>query len=213
MIIDDDPFTRVTLANTITSLGYEITAECESATTALQSAEANCPDIAIVDLDLGEGPSGIDVTRGLRRINPSIGIMILSTYADPRLMGQHQAELPADAVYVVKQSVTGPEVLERALLLAFTRETVSSASLVAQANESPVASLSDQQVEVMRLIATGASNAEIARRRFISEASVEKAIARLIKQLDLKATKDQNQRVMITQHYFKMTGTRGGNRS
>lgn len=212
MIIDDDPFTLVTLAETITSLGYAISARCNSAATALQAAKAECPDIAIVDLDLGEGPTGIDVCRGLRRHSPQIGIVILSTYADPRLMGQSQAELPPDAVYVVKQTVTGPEVLERALILAVERQDGSPASTGSLKIDSPLTTLSDQQVELMRLLATGASNAEIARHLFIGEASVEKAIARLIKQLDLKATKQQNQRVVIAQYYFKMTGSPSGHR-
>ena len=209
LLIDDDPFTRVTLANTVTSLGYELVGDCESATIALKAAAEVHPDVAIVDLDLGEGPTGIDVARGLRRLDPNIGIVMLSTFAEPRLMGHNQPELPVNSIYLVKRSVTSPEVLGRALRLAISPDAHTGATDRALGFDTPLSTLSDQQVEIMRLIATGSSNADIARRRFINEASVEKAIARLIKQLDLKAGKDQNQRVMIAQLYFQLTGASG----
>jgi DNA-binding NarL/FixJ family response regulator len=73
--------------------------------------------------------------------------------------------------------------------------------------------LTDSQVEVMRLIAAGFSNSEIARRLVIEEASVEKAVMRLIRQLDVKAAREENQRVMIAQAYFALSGTRSVRRS
>jgi DNA-binding NarL/FixJ family response regulator len=57
----------------------------------------------------------------------------------------------------------------------------------------------------MRLIAGGMSNAQIAEKLIMQEASVEKAIARLIKQLGVKATREQNQRVLIAQQYHQLT--------
>ena len=65
----------------------------------------------------------------------------------------------------------------------------------------------------MRLIAAGFSNSEIARRLVIEEASVEKAVMRLIRQLDVKAAREENQRVMIAQAYFALSGTRSVRRS
>jgi DNA-binding NarL/FixJ family response regulator len=61
----------------------------------------------------------------------------------------------------------------------------------------------------LRLIATGYSNAEIARRLVVNERTVEKTIARLIKQLDVQTDKDQNQRVVLTQIYFRLIGVVG----
>jgi DNA-binding NarL/FixJ family response regulator len=58
----------------------------------------------------------------------------------------------------------------------------------------------------MRLIAAGLTNAEIAKRRVINERSVEKAIARLARHFDLPASRETNQRVLISQMYFQLTG-------
>jgi len=195
LIVDDDSFTRVTLASTLRALGCTVVGDADSAPTALRAARKTGPEVAVLDLDLGEGPTGIDLALALRREFPAIGIVMLSAYEDPRLMGHNQPALPAGAVYLVKRSIADPEVLGRALRLA------------GPAVDSGLAALSDQQVEIMRLVALGCSNAEIARRRSLNEPSVEKAIARLIKHFDLKAGKDQNQRVMITQLYFQLAGT------
>ena len=73
--------------------------------------------------------------------------------------------------------------------------------------------LSDQQIEIMRLVAAGLSNAEIGRRRCMTEAAVGKAVARLIRQLDLRASQDQNQRVLIAQRYFELTGATSARRT
>ena len=66
--------------------------------------------------------------------------------------------------------------------------------------------LSEGQWEILRLVAAGYTNAEIARRRSLTVPAVEKAVARLIKQLDLHASPDTNQRVSIAQAYFRLTG-------
>jgi DNA-binding NarL/FixJ family response regulator len=66
--------------------------------------------------------------------------------------------------------------------------------------------MSDQHSQIMRLVAHGHSNAEIAERLVVSERTVEKSISRLIKSLNLNTDKSQNQRVKITQAYFGMAG-------
>ncbi|MEI7438295.1 MAG: response regulator transcription factor [Thermoleophilia bacterium] len=207
LIVDDDDFTRVTLTSTLRAFNCNIVGDAATAAAAIQAAQLEEPEIAVLDLDLGEGPTGIDLARTLRRDYPKIGIVMLSTYEEPRLMGNNLPPLPEGSVYLVKRSITNPEVLERALRLAANPESHTDATIfLTESNGSILAELSDQQVEVMRLIAAGFSNAEIARRREINEASVEKAVARLIKHFDLKATKEQNQRVMIAQVYFRLTG-------
>ncbi len=207
LIVDDDSFTRVTLTSTLRALGCTVVGDADSAQTALRAARRTQPEVALLDLDLGEGPTGIDLAVALRRELPQIGLVVLSAYEDPRLMGHNQPPLPPGALYLVKRSIEDPEILGRALRLARDSESHTAASqLAGMVTNSALTALSDQQVEIMRLVALGCSNAEIARRRNLNEPSVEKAIARLIKHFDLKAAKEQNQRVMIAQLYFQLAG-------
>ena len=202
IIVDDDPFTRVVLSSALRELGIELIAAVGSATEAMETLSASTCDLAVLDLDLGEGPTGIDLAHGLRRILPSIAIIVLSTYAEPRLMGSKQQVLPAGARYLVKQTISEAESLGQVIAdvvrspLSIQKEDAALGLL---------SELSDTQVDIMRLLAEGRSNEEIARLVFIAEGSVEKAIARIIKKLGVKADRTQNQRVMLAQFYFQMT--------
>ena len=202
LVDDDDPFTLVMLTNTFQTLGFTDIAQADSVNEALVIARSVRPRAAVVDLDLGEGPTGIDLAHGLRHDFPHIGIVILSTYADPRLIGSRQQPLPDRVIYVVKQSISDTSVLLNAVTHCVVHLN-DQAILLSPTSE--IANLGDVQVDIMRLIAAGMANAQIAQTLIMQEASVEKAIARLIKQLGVKATRNQNQRVLIAQEYCRMT--------
>jgi DNA-binding NarL/FixJ family response regulator len=204
IVVDDDDFTRVLLTRTLESAGQTPVVAAGDAATGMRLADTHRPDLAILDLDLGPGPNGIDLAHGLRRLNPTIAIIILSSYQDPRLVGSTRP-MPLGAIYVSKRSVADAHVLETAV----TEVLVSP--LAERAAPAPAApgsrKLSDNQVEIMRLVAEGYSNAEIARRRSLTEPAVAKAVARLVKQLGLEAGAHDNVRVLITQAYYELIGS------
>ena len=207
LLVDDDPFTRTVLSATMRELDIHVVAAVSSASEAMEVVRSQNVDVAVLDLDLGEGPTGIDLAHGLRRLKANIGILILSTYAEPRLMGSKQQDLPVGARFMVKQSIQEKVDLGTAI-------EKSAGNPVAQISErislGILAELSDIQIDIMRHIAQGRSNSEIARLVIMEEGSVEKAIARIIKKLGVKADRTQNQRVMLAQVYFQMTkGTHG----
>ena len=208
LIVDDDDFVRVLLTRTIVGLVIEgsgpiAVADCANAADAMALAGSSHPDVAILDLDLGGGPNGIDLAYGLRRVNPAIGIIILSSYQDPRLLGANR-ELPDGSIYLSKRSVGDADTLRDAVAKVVNRPRGPKPK--AQTVSVGGRKLSDNQVDIMRLIAEGYSNAEIARRRSLTLPAVEKAITRLIKQLDLNPGKEDNSRVLITQAYYELIG-------
>jgi len=207
LIVDDDPFTRTVLVSTLEALGYAVVGSVGSAPEAVGAALSLRPDLLMVDLDLGEGPTGIDVARSLRKKMPGIALVVLSTYTHPRLIGHNQSEMPPGTQYVVKSSVATSTVLGDALqrALLWKQEQLVMTDLPTK----PVVALdglTDSQIELLRQCAAGYSNAEIARRRSITEASVEKSIHRLMRELGIESGKDQNPRVVLAQIYFKATG-------
>ena len=203
LLVDDDPFTLMMLSRTLSAVGCDVVAEVSTAADAMRAAREHAPAAAVLDLDLGEGPTGIDLAHGLRNLDGRIGIVMLSTYEEPRLMGHRQQPLPEGSLYLVKKTVVDPEVLSRAIEMSIDPMADSGRLAVGGAATSK---LSDNQIEIMRLVAAGHSNAEIARRQSLTVPAVEKAVARLIKQLDLQASNEQNQRVMIAQTYYRLTG-------
>lgn len=204
LVVDDDDFLRFMLVRTLTDLGFDSVDDASKAADGLKCASARRPDLAVLDLDLGAGPTGIDLAYGLRKAHPSIAIVILSSYTDPRLLGANR-EIPDGGIYLSKREVGDVGVLERAIREVL--EAPRGKRLGAPTATVSGRRLSDNQVEVMRLVAEGFSNAEIARRRHLTEPAVEKAIARLIKQLDLTPGREDNARVLITQAYFALIGS------
>lgn len=208
IMVDDDPFTRSNLASTLQVLGCFVVA-ADSVSSALRSmrnfAPDNMPNVALLDLDLGEGPTGLDLAQTLREEFPEIAIVVLSTYVDPRLIGSNLPEIPLGGVYVVKSSVTSPQVLGEAIDQAIANINLDKKKIAKPNFE--LSDLSDKQVEMMRMVASGLSNAEIAKRQWMTEAAVEKAITRLSKKMNLSGSKEQNQRVMIASTYHQLTGS------
>lgn len=199
LLVEDDDFTRVTVEAALRHEGIDVVAAVPGAEAAMAYAKENALQAAVLDLDLGVGPTGIDVAAGLRRINPTIGIVILTSFSDPRLLTSSVKQPPPGSTYVVKQALTD---------VRFLREAVQGAVMMADAAGAPGINLdlTDAQVETLRLLAYGLSNAEIARVRVVTEKSVEQAISRAAKRLGVDTQDGVNQRVALAREYFRLTG-------
>lgn len=200
LVVDDDDFTRTLVTSLVTSLGYEVAASAEGVPQAMALAHETHPALALLDLDLGEGPTGIDLAYGLRRLNPSIAIVMLTSYGHPTWMGQRR-EPPVGTRYVVKGKLTDTTVLADALAAALAQPLMPETSLQV------APPLSDGQWEILRLVAAGYTNGEIARRRSLTEDAVNKSVSRLVRQLEINVGPSGNARVLLTQAFNKLTGT------
>lgn len=198
LVVEDDGFTRLAISSALRMAGFEVMA-AESARDAVAKGMEFAPQAALLDLHLGSGPSGLDLARQLRRQDPKIGLVFLTSFSSPRLLTSN-AELPKGARYLTKSSVQSPELLIRNLkdsILSLTDEA---------SFDSKLAKLTDLQIETLRLVAAGYSNSEIAKRRFVTEQTVEKTITRASRVLGLGTSPDRNQRVRIAQLFLEETG-------
>jgi DNA-binding NarL/FixJ family response regulator len=199
LVVEDDAFTRMTLVTVVTSLGHEVTGQAGTVVDAMDEARTSRPDVVLLDLDLGAGPTGIDAAYGLRGLLPDVGIVLLSSYADARVMGRRARPLPPGALFVSKRDLSDVQVLEDAI----------RGSLQA---DSPVAGprggvdFTDSQLELMRLVASGLSNDEIARRLWLTEPSVRRSITRLLRKLNIESSDTRNARVQLTRAYNELAG-------
>ena len=204
LLVEDNDFTRSTVAAALRAEQCHLVASVASARDAMDAAKMHDIDCAVLDLDLGTGPSGIDLAYALRQDDPDLAIVILTSYADPRLHSDDERQLPARAVYAVKDDVHSTAQLREQIDVAcgLRRQDVAHG-----ARQVP---LTDAQVEILRLVADGCTNAEIARRRVVSERSVEAAIARILRRLDITPDENENSRVLLTGAYFALIGKAGG---
>ena len=207
LVVEDDAFTRSTVCDALRFHGVTIVGDAGTASDAMAVAAAEPLDVALLDLDLGGGPNGIDLARALRREHPHLGIVILTTYEDPRLVRKSFNTLPDDVIYLVKRELGDSEALPEALLAAGERVgTILPGTAQRSGAVGSAAGLTEVQIEVMRLVAEGYSNVAIARERVVTEGAIEKLVHRTARQLGIASTTDQNLRVQITRAYLNLTG-------
>lgn len=203
-LVEDDAFTRLTVASSLRAQGIQVVIDTGSASEALQEFEKTTPHVALLDLHLGKGPTGIDLANAFRGKSPNIGIVFLSSFEDPRLLNPSLPPLPSRSVYLHKNKISDIWNILEALKASIDKtERIPSA---VRAISSPIAALTDVQLETLRLMAQGLSNAEIAKRRSVTEKSVELAISRLAKTLGVEKDSTINQRVHMANVYFRALG-------
>ena len=193
VVVEDDAFTLATLTAALRSVDVDVVISVNNVAEAIALSKVKMPNVALLDLHLGKGPSGIDLAHTLRRQNPNIGIVFLTSFDDPRLLLGQTPAFPAKHFYVRKQDVGDLTSLVNVLQLACLGKAGDSE----KDSGNPLANLTDPQIEILRMVALGFSNAEIARQKFVQEKSVQVAINRLAKTLGLKSEPTQNQRVHI----------------
>jgi len=208
MVVEDNAFTRTTVCGALRDAGINVVADTGSAADALDLASRFAPHAAVIDLDLGEGPNGVDLAAALREALPAIGIVILTSFADPRLTGRNVDHLPGGSVYVVKSELTDTRLLARAIgnAMRMAADARLASHPVMTRPKGTTAGLTDAQVEVARMVAEGLSNAEIATRRGVSATSVERLIMRVARELGIETTSASNRRVLIAREYLRQTG-------
>jgi DNA-binding NarL/FixJ family response regulator len=207
MVVEDDNFMRSMVITAMQMQDMDVVAESSSASFAIKTAGLIRPDIAILDLNLGSGPTGIDLAIALRRVLPRIGIVLLTSYEDPRLHRPNLPQLPAGSVYLQKGDVSKIEVLMAGVNKALSY-SVKRGKIVddGSAKASSLSKFTDVQIETMRLVAQGFSNVQIAAARGVTEKTVEQTISRLATIFGIKNDKKSNQRVQITNLYNELSG-------
>ena len=208
LVVEDDAFTRTSIVGALASNGIDVIDSVATSAEAVTSFEKHNPDAVLLDLDLGYGPTGLDLARAFRLRNPNIGLVMLTTYSDPRLLRANLPAIPAGTEYLVKSNIGEIKIVSDAIKLAINYSSNPSTKIKQARNDIPrdLQGMTDIQVETLRMVAQGHTNSEIAKQRFVSEKAVEQTIAKIAKALDIPAATNQNQRVHIARVYFRLTG-------
>lgn len=208
IVVDDDSFTRSMIAGALQMQGLDVIGEAASVSNAMRLIEQLKPEAAVIDLDLGEGPNGFDLATGIRRKLPKIGLVILTTYEDPRLLRTNINLPPAGTEYLIKKNVTDIDILYKAIMKSIANAAdLKNLEHLDKRKIYSLLNITDSQLETMRLVAQGLSNSEIAKMKSITEKSVEQSISRLTSHLDIPLGPASNQRVQISKLYYKLTGS------
>ena len=201
LVVDDDRFVRASLESTLTNSGFEISGSVSTAAEAIEISNKNKPEAALLDLDLGIGPTGFDLAQALRKINPQIGIIFLTSYQDPRVAAVRGAVAPKGSRYLVKAEIESSAQIISTILQTKHRPFNENVNHINKFEK-----LTDLQIEVWREVAEGLSSFEIASRRNISEKAVEAILARIYTFLGIKKDKTNNPRILLANSFKRYSG-------
>ena len=201
LLVEDDIFSRSTLAAALLGANIEVKDQVAKAADAIRAVNKFSIDIAIIDLDLGPGANGIDIAIALRDINPRIGIIILTSYSDPRVANPNSLSLPKGSKFLTKSSLNDFGILIK-MILELKSQPVSNKN----GSKIERVGLSENQLSVLQGVAEGLTTKEIAARAGVSEKAIEGTITRLHSMLDLPKKPFLNPRVQLARAYFHLSG-------
>lgn len=184
LLVDDHPIVRSGLRAVLHSGDVNIIGEAATGEEAIILASRLRPDVVLCDLRLGTGIDGIETTLALRALDPAPAVLILTTFdRDAEILGAIEA---GAAGYLLKD--VAPETIVDGIHRAAKGETVLApelASRVLQGLRNPLPKLTSREIDVLKLLATGNTNKEIARELFVSEATVKTHISHIFTKLEV----------------------------
>lgn len=193
LIVDDHPIVRRGLRQLIDAEDdLEVCGEAASAPEATEAVEASVPDLAIVDLSLGE-TSGLELTKQLQARFPKLPVLILSlhdeaVYADRALQAGARGYVMKRAsderlIGAVRDVLRGRRVVSEAVEKRLAEQKAETS----QHEAPPVETLSDRELEVFTLIGQGFAPRHIADRLGVSVKTVETHRQRIRRKLGLES--------------------------
>jgi DNA-binding NarL/FixJ family response regulator len=195
LLADDHSIVRAGLRRIVEESGeMEVVAEASDGQEAIQLVRKDTPDVAVVDISM-PGLDGLEVLSQLQAFDPQLPVLILTMHEE----GQYVVRaIEAGAMgYITKQSA--PEQLVKAIRKVhsghryLTDEATEALALrIARGGEgqSPLDSLSMRELQVLRRLAMGHTNREIASAYHISIKTVDTYRSRLLKKLALRNNAD-----------------------
>jgi DNA-binding NarL/FixJ family response regulator len=192
MLVDDHDLFRTGLRNLLEEQGVHIVAEAPDGNLALQLVRELAPDVVVMDLNM-PGMNGIEATREITRLAPLTRVLVLTiSDQDGDVM---DAILAGACGYLMKdssiqdlmngiraaavgESLISPHIASK-VLQRIRAASVEAGGVVARPE------LSDRETEVLKLIANGKDNAEIARELHISPKTVKNHISNILMKLQI----------------------------
>ncbi|AEE45227.1 response regulator [Cellulomonas fimi] len=209
LLVDDQALIRMGFRLLIDSTDdLEVVGEAQDGQSAIEQVAALRPDVVLMDVRM-PGVNGIDATARIVETHPATRVLVLTTfdldeYAFAALRAGASGFLlkdaaPADLAAAVRtvaggEAVVSARVTRRMLELFAEHLPAAGADRGRDAPHPRLAGLTPREVEVLREVAEGLSNGEIADRLFLSEATVKTHVGRILAKLRVR---DRVQAVVV----------------
>jgi DNA-binding NarL/FixJ family response regulator len=197
LVVDDHPLMRQGLALLINQQqDMQVCGEAEEAQAAMHATTQLRPDIMILDISLS-GPDGLELLKNIRAFNPGLPVLILSMH-DEAIYAERALRARANG-YIMKQEATEKVLIAVRRILngeIYLSDRMSNKMLQQYIGGTPpmiqsrIASLSDRELEVFRLIGEGRATREIAEELHLSVKTVETYQAHIKEKLALRSGRE-----------------------
>jgi two-component system nitrate/nitrite response regulator NarL len=193
LVVDDHDGFREGLATMLRQHGFDVVADAADGEAALEAVAHHAPDVVLMDLQM-PGLSGLETTRRIAESAPTAAVVILTVSADEDNVAE--AMLSGSCGYLVKGS--SPDTVIAGVEAAARGETIMSTEVASRLfarlrpngpgpspNDLPASLLTAREIEILRLLARGRHNEDIADELVISPFTVRNHISNLLRKLQL----------------------------
>src|SRR5512138_1666225 len=192
LLVDDHKIVRQGVQAYLHTLAdIKVIAEADSGAAAVKAVEQHRPKVVLMDLEMPGELDGIDATRQIRKTHPETQVIVVTShhqdeYIFPAVRAGAISYLlkdvePDELADAIRKAAQGEAVLDSRVALRIIQELQG----IRKEEVNPFTELSDREFDVLRLIAAGKSNAEIAAALVIGESTVKTHIANLLRKLHL----------------------------
>ena len=190
----------------------DVLAAVSNAEELMQAVDGLRPDAVLTDIRMppGHQVEGIEAAHAIRKLYPGIGVVVLSQHSDAAYAVQLLKDGTEGLGYLLKTRVGELHELLHALREVAAGRSVVDSGVVerlvdyrSRQAESPLRLLSEREIEVLREMAEGKSNASIASGLHLSESSVEKYVNTIFSKLGLSEERLLSRRVAAVLTYLR----------
>ena len=210
-LAEDGALFREGLQMLLQAAGHEVVGATADGDSLVELLKTTPADAAILDIRMPPEPDGGLVTaERLRAEHPEMGLLFLSHYAESHYLMRILRIGTESIGYRLKEKVGSVEALSDTLARIEAGEIVIEPVLAKRLVDRPgaqrkdaVATLSERELDVLRLMAEGRSNGGIAAQLFVSAKAVEKHVANIFMKLRLPPSETDNRRVLAVLAYLQ----------
>jgi DNA-binding NarL/FixJ family response regulator len=202
LVVEDEALVRSLLVQTLETAGFEAVGAA-NAVEAVRILKSFDPDVALLDLDLGPGANGMDLLHIIKQQNAGTATLFLTKFPDVRSAGIGEKTGATAQGFLRKELVGDSDYLIKAIeaVLANRKDVRHD-----RRPDRPLAGLTSNQISILRLLAQGYTNSEIAKRRGKTVSSVEQLLNSTFRALGLEGNKELNSRIEAVRIFIQHAG-------
>lgn len=192
VLVDDHAIVRQGLRALLSRDDIEVVGEADCGPDAVELVRETYPDVMLLDIRM-KGGDGLQYLPQIQAVAPDTRVIMLTTYANPGYLARsiHNGAVgylskdvdPNQVLKAVRAVAAGEELIDHELLKAALAPSIDATEPSPEPTELPVDELSGREVEVLRLVAAGLSNAAIADTLHLSISTVKTHVRHILEKL------------------------------